>query len=168
MNNRKRYQSMMEQVHAPERLLDNLRSIPMEKTKRQRSLIARYATATLVGVLAVFAMTNGVSYAATGHTWVEHVTVMINGEPREVDVEVIEDGDVMMGRFVYDLDDESQAEISYEIDPDNPIEWSVYSEEDIDEEDTASADIVALDANGIEAETQASDETEAVSVPDGE
>ena len=50
-------------------------------------------------------ITNGVCYAATGETWVEKVTVWINGEPVEMDVQMRQNGDTTVGEINYTVED---------------------------------------------------------------
>ena len=53
----------------------------------------------------MFVVTNGVCYAATGETWVEKVTVWINGEPVEMDVQMSQNGDTTVGEVSYEVGD---------------------------------------------------------------
>ena len=75
-------------LHASADLIGKVKGIPMEKTKK-RTTALKFATATCAALLGVFVVTNGVCYAATGETWVEKATVYINGEPVELDVQML-------------------------------------------------------------------------------
>ena len=110
MSNRKQYQAMMNDVHAPAEVLRKVRGIPMEKTKK-RGVALKMATVTCAALLGVFVVTNGVSYAATGETWVEKATVWINGEPIEMDVQMTQNGDVTIGTMEYTVDDGEGGQI---------------------------------------------------------
>ena len=63
------------------------------------------ATATCAALLGVFAVTNGVCYAATGEIWVEKATVWVNGEPVEMDVQMSQNGDTTVGEITYEVND---------------------------------------------------------------
>lgn len=109
MSNRKQYKAMMNDVHAPAEVLGKVRGIPMEKIKK-RTVALKFATATCAALLGVFVVTNGVSYAATGETWVEKATVYINGEPTEMDVHMAKNGDTVIGTMEYTVDEEEGGE----------------------------------------------------------
>ena len=104
MTNHERYRAMMEDVCAPDALLRKVRGIPMEKTKVQMTAV-RFATVAMAAVVGVFAVTNGVCYAATGETWVEKATVWVNGQPTEMDVQMSQNGDVTTGVIEYTVED---------------------------------------------------------------
>ncbi|MEC4183494.1 hypothetical protein VJ918_01605 [Adlercreutzia sp. R21] len=104
MSNQSRYRAMMGEVHASADLIGKVKGIPMEKTKK-RGIALRLATATCAGLLGVFVVTNGVCYAATGETWVEKATVWVNGEPMEMDVQMQQDGDTVVGTIEYTAED---------------------------------------------------------------
>lgn len=114
---------MMSDIHAPAELLANVKGIPMEKaTKKKLSGFAlKYATAACAALLGVFIVTNGVCYAATGETWVEKATVWVNGQPREMDVQMTQDGETTVGTIEYELADGSDAiELSMSVDGADP------------------------------------------------
>lgn len=104
MSNQSQYKAMMGEVHASADLIGKVKGIPMEKTKK-RTTALKFATVTCAALLGVFVITNGVCYAATGETWVEKVTVWINGEPVEMDVQMRQEGDVTMGTVEYTVED---------------------------------------------------------------
>ena len=101
---------MMEEVHAPADLLGKVKGIPMEKRTKAPAAALKVATAAMVAVVGVFAVTNGVCYAATGETWIEKAVVMVNGSPVELDVKMTQNGDVTIGEVTYEVaDDDSDA-----------------------------------------------------------
>ena len=104
MSNQSQYKAMMGEVHASADLIGKVKGIPMEKTKK-RGMALKFATATCAALLGVFVVTNGVCYAATGETWVEKVTVWINGEPVEMDVQMSQNGDTTVGEVSYEVGD---------------------------------------------------------------
>lgn len=106
MSNRSQYKAMMEEVHAPANVLARVKGIPMEK-KQVGGFALRTATVACAALLGAFAVTNGVCYAATGETWVEKATVYINGEEKQVDVQMHQDGDTTVGEVTYELADGS-------------------------------------------------------------
>lgn len=114
MSNQSRYRAMMDDIHAPAEVLARVKGIPMEKTKKH-PLALKYATAACAALLGVFVVTNGVCYAATGETWVEKATVWVNGEPMEVDVQMVQNGDVTIGTMEYTVEDGEGGEIGIEM-----------------------------------------------------
>ena len=104
MSNQSQYKAMMGEVHASADLIGKVKGIPMEKTKK-RGMALKFATATCAALLGVFVVTYGVCYAATGETWVEKVTVWINGEPVEMDVQMSQNGDTTVGEVSYEVGD---------------------------------------------------------------
>lgn len=105
MSNRSQYKAMMEDVHAPAELLARVKGAPMEKKQIARGFALRYAAATCAALLGIFAVTNGVCYAATGETWVEKATVYINGQATEVDVHMSQNGTVTTAEMTYEISD---------------------------------------------------------------
>lgn len=108
MSNQSQYKAMMEGIHAPAELLGKVKGIPMERTKK-RTIALKCATAACAGLLGVFVVTNGVCYAATGETWVEKATVWVNGEPMEMDVQMTQNGDAVIGTIEYTAEDADGA-----------------------------------------------------------
>lgn len=99
MTNKAHYHAMMDQVRAPERVLGRAKDITMEKTKRA-PLALKYATVTMVALLSVFAVTNGVCYAATGETWVQHFTTTIDGQPVDITVKATDTENERVGEVI--------------------------------------------------------------------
>ena len=91
-------------------MLTRVEGIPMEKEKK-RNFAMKAATVTCAALIGVFAMTNGVCYAATGETWVEKATVWVNDKPVEVDVQMSQNGDTTIGTVEYTVDDEDGGQI---------------------------------------------------------
>lgn len=106
MSNRSQYKAMMEEVHAPANVLARVKGIPMEK-KQVGGFALRTATVACAALLGAFAVTNGVCYAATGETWVEKATVYINGEEKQVDVQMHQEGDTTVAEMEYEIADGS-------------------------------------------------------------
>lgn len=112
MSNCSQYKAMMGNVHAPAELLARVKGIPMEKKQVMRTVALRYATAACVAVLGVFAVTNGVCYAATGETWVEKVTVFVNGQEQEMEMTFSQEGDATVARMEVETADGNIVEVS--------------------------------------------------------
>lgn len=112
MSNKAAYRAMMDQVRAPERVLGKAKDITMEKSKRA-PLALKYATVTVASLLSVFVVTNGVCYAATGETWVEHFTMTVDGQPVDITVKALDTEDERIGEVVVtatgDIDDVAYA-----------------------------------------------------------
>lgn len=113
MSNRASYHAMMNEVRAPERVLGKAKDITMEKTKRA-PLALRYATVAVASLLSVFAVTNGVCYAATGETWIEHFTTTIDGQQVDITVTGQETMDGNAGEVVVTANSDSGDVVLYD------------------------------------------------------
>lgn len=120
------YKTMMEQIHAPSDVAEKARRIPMEQGLVKQALrrnAARYMATAAAALLAIFVVTNGVSYAATGETWIEKATVFINGEAEEVDVHMtrLDDG-TTVGEITCEVGDDETGNIgiSYQVEGGEP------------------------------------------------
>lgn len=109
------YKAMMEEIHAPAKLLEKTKGVSVNKTKYARRFFLRYATVSMAALLGVFVVTNGVCYAATGETWVEKATVWVNGTPVDVDVYTYQDGEVYTRELTYNVGDDEAAGMSLSV-----------------------------------------------------
>lgn len=109
MTERPDYKTMMEQIHAPSSVVEKARNIPMEKGAIKQAFkrnALHYSAAAAAVLVAVFIVSNGVCYAATGETWVEKATVYVNGEPEEMDVTMSQPNDeTTIAEITYDTAD---------------------------------------------------------------
>ncbi len=118
-------------VHAPDSLVRKVRNMNRQsKVKTYKGRKLAYVAAALA---AVFVSSNVVTYAATGSTWVEKLTVKINGVEQEVDVErisYIQDGVEYEGYMMHIDEDESNS-MSMEITDEIPDEVEIQVSEDV-------------------------------------
>ena len=88
-NNKKLYKDTFDSLQMSDESLRKVRNMSKNE-KRKRIFKVRYAT-VMAAIVALFVVSNGVAYAATGSTIVEHVANNIkvidkNGENVDVDV----------------------------------------------------------------------------------
>lgn len=105
MSNKAFYKKMMDEVSAPSELLGKVMENSMkQKSIKRMSMIKRVASLAAIFV-AVLAVSNGICYAATGHTWLEHATVFINGHAYDMDIEFMQNGDTTIGTLELEVDE---------------------------------------------------------------
>lgn len=85
MKNEKWYKETFDKVHVPEELLGRVMDMENQTAKKAKRGW-RYAMGALAAVFGLFVASNGISYAATGETWVSRMTVCLNGEKYERDI----------------------------------------------------------------------------------
>lgn len=106
MTNKERYQKMENEIHVPSEVLGKVMNMKNNNLKKRN--ILKCAVSIAASFAAVFIVTNGICYAATGDTWVEKATVYINGEPKEVDIQYQQDEDGTTGTVTLDLGDDTE------------------------------------------------------------
>ena len=111
MKEQEKYKQMMNEIHVSETTLRKVMEMDMSKKmlnkKRMMKKIGTVAAALTLCLVA----SNGISYAATGHSWVSKAIIYINGEKVEQDVVLEDRGD---GTVAFEVDvpedgDESMA-----------------------------------------------------------
>ena len=105
------YQSVFDELHAPDSLKGKVLAMTKEISKRKMNGIKK-AVLIAATLAIVFALSNVVTYAATGETWIEHIFVhaTVNGEEKDLDVAKTVDED---GNTVY----EAEVEVDDATDP---------------------------------------------------
>lgn len=108
MKNSELYKRAFDEVHAPQALLGKVMGMKMEEKKIRRQKGFKTAIAAAFAFIFCIAVSNGVCYAATGSTWMEQITLYINGEKVEKDVTWYETEDgTIYGTFT----EESEGEV---------------------------------------------------------
>ncbi len=157
MKNEQLYKETFDQVHVSEALLGKVMDMETIRTeqKNRRAKRWRYAMGTLAAAAGVFIISNGVCYAATGETWVSRMTIHMNGQKTEQEVqwEELDDG-TFMGRveagdaegdvdiFAF-TDDAQQAQQDYtiRIDGENGAsDYTISGNGPVTDDDMATAD----------------------------
>lgn len=96
MNNNKDnhnfYQNTFNKVHASDELVRKVKSMTKDNAKRKIYTLRKVLCVAAAAVF-LFVASNIVTYAATGETWIEMITVniKINGENKDMDVAKITD-----------------------------------------------------------------------------
>lgn len=97
MKEQEKYKQMMNEIHVSETTLRKVMEMDMSKKmlnkKRMMKKIGTIAAALTLCLVA----SNGISYAATGHSWVSKAIIYINGEKVEQDVVLEDRGDGTVG-----------------------------------------------------------------------
>lgn len=97
MKEQEKYKQMMNEIHVSETTLRKVMEMDMSKKmlnkKRMMKKIGTVAAALTLCLVA----SNGISYAATGHSWVSKAIIYINGEKVEQDVVLEDRGDGTVG-----------------------------------------------------------------------
>ena len=116
-NEKQQYCEAMEQIHAPESLKRKVLDM-REKKKMKWPVKLAWAAGIIAGV---FVASNAVSYAATGETWVETVTVYINGMAINAEAETTTwtEGDTTFTTYTFEAEEEG-SEVMMTIITDEP------------------------------------------------
>lgn len=99
MRNSEYYKKAYDEVHAPAALLGKVMNMKKERKEiKKKNTAKRWLTAAAALALC-FVASNGISYAATGETWVQKVTVYLDGELVEQEVTFHQEGDMLIGEL---------------------------------------------------------------------
>lgn len=103
MRNSEYYKKAYDEVHAPAALLGKVMNMKKERNEIKKKNTAKKWLTAAAAMALCFVASNGIAYAATGETWVQKVTVYMNGEPVEQDVIFHQEGDMIIGEFEVDV-----------------------------------------------------------------
>lgn len=109
------YCEAFDTVHAPESLVRKVKN--MNRQSKIKTFKARKFAYVAAAFVAIVVSSNAVTYAATGSTWVEKLTVKINGVDREVDAQhtsYVEDG-VEYDEYIIEVDENEANAMSMEL-----------------------------------------------------
>lgn len=133
MREQEKYKQMMNEIHVSETTLRKVMEMDMSKNmlnkKRMMKKIGTVAAALTLCIVA----SNGICYAATGHSWVTKAIIYINGEEAEQEIvlEEQEDGTVSFEVEVPD-DGESSVAAGFAVDEDGNMQSIDMSSEDLE------------------------------------
>lgn len=105
--NEEEIREVFDGIHMPPALLRKVEN--MNKNKNNKVKLAKTAAAVAAAFALCIAASNGICYAATGHTWISTVTMYINGKANIADVEWTKDGDTLIGKVEMPDDAESSS-----------------------------------------------------------
>lgn len=122
MKSEKRIKEMFEEIHAPDELREKVISLGKKKKPSKWNKGMHRAAGMAVMLAAVFTLSNGICYAATGKTWVRQsvirftdengeeldITVNMNGEEAGREAELVEED----GKVYLMIDGEQAADIT--------------------------------------------------------
>lgn len=111
MRNSEYYKKAYDEVHAPAALLGKVMNMKKERNEIKKKNTAKKWLTAAAAMALCFVASNGIAYAATGETWVQKVTVYLNGEPVEHDVTFRQEGDMYIGEFDMDVDEDSSVHV---------------------------------------------------------
>lgn len=125
MRNSEYYKKAYDEVHAPAALLGKVMNMKKERKEIKKNTAKKWLTAAAALALC-FVASNGISYAATGETWVQKVTVYLNGEPYEQEVTFHQEGDMLIGELdlpdveggvhvVYESEGDVNTDVSFDV-----------------------------------------------------
>ncbi|MBD5097418.1 MAG: hypothetical protein HDT40_10630 [Lachnospiraceae bacterium] len=99
MRNSEYYKKAYDEVHAPAALLGKVMDMKKERKEiKKKNTVKKWLTAA-AAMAFCFVASNGICYAATGKTWVQKVTVYLDGQPCEQEVTFHQEGDVLIGEL---------------------------------------------------------------------
>lgn len=132
MRNSEYYKKAYDEVHAPAALLGKVMNMKKERKEiKKKNTAKRWLTAAAALALC-FVASNGISYAATGETWVQKVTVYLDGQPVEHEVTFHQEGDMLIGELeLPDAEDASYVVVEAGDDTAGDVNYSTeYTEAD--------------------------------------
>ena len=91
----KELREVFDGIHMSPALLRKVEN--MDKNKNKKAKLVKTAAAAFAAVALCIAASNGISYAATGHTWFSKITYYIDGKEVDADVEWTKNGDAIVG-----------------------------------------------------------------------
>ena len=124
MRNSEYYKKAYDEVHAPAALLGKVMDMKKERKEiKKKNTVKKWLTAA-AAMAFCFVASNGICYAATGKTWVQKVTVYLDGQPCEQEVTFHQEGDVLIGELeVSDAENHEYAVIEFIDDVGNSTEY---------------------------------------------
>lgn len=150
MRNSEYYKKAYDEVHAPAALLGKVMNMKKERKEIKKKNTAKKWLTAAAAMALCFAASNGISYAATGETWVQKVTIYLNGEQVEQDVTFHQEGDMLIGEFeLEDVDStayvviENDGDTAGDVDSDEYIQSNEFFQTIGDENnDTVNMELV--------------------------
>lgn len=109
MNNKKLYKDTFDEITMSEEAFGKVRNMKIEGKKTKRKLCFRFAT-VLAALVVVFALSNGIAYAATGSSLIE----------KAVDIWYEDENGMIVEMYI---DGEKQENISSDIEKSGHYEW---------------------------------------------
>lgn len=154
MREQEKYKQMMNEIHVSETTLRKVMEMDMRKKNLNKKRIMKKMGTAVAALFLCLVASNGICYAATGHSWVTKVIVYINGEAVEQDVvvEENEDGTVTVSTERDVTDDGSGDQVtSILISEDANMEYADMTPEEV-ESLIASGELNPIGGDVVEAD----------------
>lgn len=114
MKEQEKYRQMMNEIHVSETTLRKVMEMDMSKKMFNKKNMMKKLGTIAAALTVCIAASNGICYAATGHSWMTKAIIYINGEPSEVEFEEQEDGS-LIGEIAGEIADPEDEKITAEI-----------------------------------------------------
>jgi len=112
MKEQEKYRQMMNEIHVSETTLRKVMEMDMSKKMFNRKNMMKKIGTVAAALTVCIAASNGICYAATGHSLMTKAIIYINGEPSEVEFEEQEDGSIIWEITADPDEKEIKAEIT--------------------------------------------------------
>lgn len=124
MSEQEKYKQMMNEIHVSDTTLRKVMEMDMSKKMLNKKRMMKKMGAVAAALTLCVVASNGICYAATGHSWVTKAIIYINGEKVEQDVVLEEQEDGTVSFEVEAPDGEECAVIQgFVMDGDENIEY---------------------------------------------
>lgn len=98
MGEQEKYKQMMNEIHVSETILRKVMEMDMSKKMLNRKRMMKKVGTIAAALTLCIVASNGICYAATGHSWVTKAIISVNGEEYEQEFIYEEQAD---GTFSY-------------------------------------------------------------------
>lgn len=124
MSEQEKYKQMMNEIHVSDTTLRKVMEMDMSKKMLNKKRMMKKMGAVAAALTLCVVASNGICYAATGHSWVTKAIIYINGEKVEQDVVLEEQEDGTVSFEVEAPDGEECAVVQgFVMDGDENIEY---------------------------------------------
>lgn len=117
MKNKESIRRVYDEIHAPDAVFRKV--MEMDKKKSNVRNVMKYAAGTVAALAIALVTSNGISYAATGETWISKAIVYINGEATEQEMTWHQSGDTLYGEVEVPAEDGEESYV-HVISTENP------------------------------------------------
>lgn len=133
MREQEKYKQMMNEIHVSETTLRKVMEMDMSKNMLNKKRMMKKIGAVAAALTLCIVASNGICYAATGHSWVTKAIIYINGEESEQEIVLEEQEDGTVSFEVEAPDDgESSVAAGFVVDEDGNMQSIDMSSEDLE------------------------------------
>lgn len=134
MSEQEKYKQMMNEIHVSDTTLRKVMEMDMSKKMLNKKRMMKKMGAVAAALTLCVVASNGICYAATGHSWVTKAIIYINGEKVEQDVV---------------LEEQEDGTVSFEVEAPDGEECSVVQGFVMDGDENIEYDDVASDGEDM-------------------